>query len=57
MLRPVCREITDNDKEEYIEKLLMELLLPEKDCEELAEKKETSLYVAYIKKAENDLGE
>ena len=50
LLRPVCREITGNDKEEDIEKLLMELSLSEKDREELAEKKETSSPAAYIRK-------
>lgn len=50
LLRPVCREITGNDKEEDIEKLSIELSLPEKDREELAEKKETYLSDAYIRK-------
>ncbi len=50
LLRPVCQEITGNDKEEDIEKLSIELSLPEKDREELAEKKETSSSAAYIRK-------
>lgn len=50
LLRPVCSEITGSDKEEDIEKLSIELSLPEKDREELAEKKETYLSDAYIRK-------
>lgn len=50
LLRPVCREITGSDKEEDIEKLSIELSLPEKNREELAEKKETYLSDAYIRK-------
>ncbi len=50
LLRSVCREITGSDKEEDIEKLSIELSLPEKDREELAEKKETSSSAAYIRK-------
>ena len=50
LLHPVCREITGNDKEENIEKLLMELSLPDKYWEELAEKKETYSSTAYIRK-------
>ncbi|MCD7925828.1 MAG: hypothetical protein LUI85_14515 [Bacteroides sp.] len=50
LLRQVYREITGNDKEEDIEKLLMELSLPEKDWDGLAENKETSSSAVYIRK-------
>ena len=50
LLRQVYREITGHDKEEDIEKLLMELSLPEKDWDGLAENKETSSSAVYIRK-------